>query len=66
MSEFYGGPNAKTPDGKHYTSTIEKITPKTKAIISVSLFGLSPEYDQILENPEKYKGMLKFGLYFQH
>ena len=25
MSEFYGGPNAVTPDGKHYTSTIEKI-----------------------------------------
>jgi len=30
MSEFYGGPNAKTPDGKHYTSTIEKIL-KTQA-----------------------------------
>lgn len=27
----------------------EKITPKTKAIITVSLFGLSPEYDEILE-----------------
>jgi hypothetical protein len=25
MSEFYGGPDAVTPDGKHYTSTIEKI-----------------------------------------
>ena len=22
MSEFYGGPNAKTFDGKHYTSVI--------------------------------------------
>jgi hypothetical protein len=30
MSEFYGGPNAKTPDGKHYTSVIEKIL-KTQA-----------------------------------
>ena len=27
----------------------EKITPKTKAIITVALFGLSPEYDEILE-----------------
>ena len=27
----------------------DKITPKTKAIITVSLFGLSPEYDEILE-----------------
>ena len=27
----------------------DKITPKTKAIISVALFGLSPEYDEILE-----------------
>jgi len=30
MSEFYGGPNAKDPNGKHYTSTIEKIL-KTQA-----------------------------------
>jgi len=30
MSEFYGGPNAKSPDGKHYTSVIEKIL-KTQA-----------------------------------
>ena len=30
MSEFYGGPNAKTFDGKHYTSVIEKIL-KTQA-----------------------------------
>ena len=30
MSEFYGGPDAVTPDGKHYTSTIEKIL-KTQA-----------------------------------
>ena len=27
----------------------DKITPKTKAIITVALFGLSPEYDEILE-----------------
>ena len=27
----------------------EKITPKTKAIISVALFGLSPDYDAILD-----------------
>lgn len=27
----------------------EKITPKTKAIITVSLYGLAPEYDEILE-----------------
>ena len=27
----------------------EKITPKTKAIITVSLYGLSPEYDDILQ-----------------
>ena len=25
MSEFYGGPNAKDQNGKHYTSVIEKI-----------------------------------------
>ena len=30
MSEFYGGPNAKDPSGKHYTSTLEKIL-KTQA-----------------------------------
>ena len=30
MSEFYGGPKAEDPDGKHYTSTIEKIL-KTQA-----------------------------------
>ena len=35
-------------------SIIEKITPKTKAIISVSLFGLSPEYDEILDICNKY------------
>ena len=27
----------------------EKITPKTKAIITVSLYGLSPDYDKIIE-----------------
>jgi perosamine synthetase len=27
----------------------DKITPKTKAIITVSLYGLAPEYDEILE-----------------
>ncbi len=27
----------------------DKITPKTKAIITVALFGLSPEYDEILK-----------------
>tara|TARA_X000000950_G_scaffold14462_1_gene15648 strand:- start:22616 stop:23803 length:1188 start_codon:yes stop_codon:yes gene_type:complete len=30
-------------------SIIKKITPKTKAIITVALFGLSPEYDEILK-----------------
>ncbi|WP_276359584.1 DegT/DnrJ/EryC1/StrS family aminotransferase [Daejeonella sp. H1SJ63] len=30
-------------------SIIEKITEKTKAIITVALYGLSPEYDEILE-----------------
>ncbi len=30
-------------------SIVKKITSKTKAIITVSLFGLSPEYDEILE-----------------
>lgn len=32
----------------------EKITSKTKAIISVSLYGLSPEYDEILEICKEY------------
>ncbi len=32
----------------------DKITPKTKAIITVSLFGLSPEYDDILEICKEY------------
>lgn len=31
------------------SSILEKITSKTKAIITVSLFGLSPEYDEILK-----------------
>lgn len=30
-------------------SIIDKITPKTKAIITVALYGLSPEYDEILD-----------------
>lgn len=30
------------------------ITPKTKAIISVALYGLSPEYDKILKIAKKY------------
>lgn len=30
-------------------SILEKITKKTRAIITVSLYGLSPEYDKILE-----------------
>ena len=29
-------------------SILEKITPKTKAIITVSLYGLAPEYDEII------------------
>ena len=37
MSEFYGGPNAKTFDGKHYTSVIEKIL-KTQAKANNSEF----------------------------
>jgi perosamine synthetase len=32
----------------------KKITNKTKAIITVALYGLSPEYDQILEICKKY------------
>jgi perosamine synthetase len=32
----------------------EKITSKTKAIITVSLYGLSPEYDEILEICKEY------------
>lgn len=32
----------------------EKITPKTKAIITVSLYGLSPEYDEILQICNEY------------
>ncbi len=32
----------------------EKITPKTKAIITVSLYGLSPEYDEILQICKEY------------
>tara|TARA_B100001758_G_C18389838_1_gene602238 strand:+ start:228 stop:1409 length:1182 start_codon:yes stop_codon:yes gene_type:complete len=36
-------------------SIVEKITPKTKAIITVALFGLSPEYDEILEICKKHK-----------
>lgn len=31
------------------------ITPRTKAIIAVALYGLSPDYDQILEISRKYK-----------
>ena len=34
--------------------TILKITSKTKAIITVSLYGLSPEYDEILEICKEY------------
>lgn len=35
--------------------TIEKvITPKTKAVITVALFGLSPDMDPIMELAEKY------------
>ena len=35
--------------------SIEKcITPKTKAIITVSLFGLAPDYDKILKLCKKY------------
>ncbi len=35
--------------------SIEKcITPKTKAIITVSLFGLAPDYDRILDICKKY------------
>lgn len=34
----------------------EKITPKTKAIITVALYGLSPDYDRILEI-SKRKGL---------
>ena len=30
-------------------SILEKITDKTRAIITVSLYGLSPEYDEILK-----------------
>ena len=33
----------------------DKITPKTKAIITVALFGLSPEYDEILEICKEHK-----------
>jgi perosamine synthetase len=32
----------------------DKITPKTKALITVALFGLSPEYDEILEICKEY------------
>lgn len=32
----------------------DKITPKTKAIITVALYGLSPEYDEILEICKEY------------
>ena len=32
----------------------DKITSKTKAIITVALFGLSPEYDEILEICKEY------------
>lgn len=32
----------------------KKITPKTKAIIAVALYGLSPEYDRIMEIAGKY------------
>ena len=35
-------------------SIIKKITPKTKAIITVALFGLSPEYDEILQICKKH------------
>lgn len=36
--------------------SIEKvITPKTKAVITVSLYGLSPDYDSILELCRKHK-----------
>lgn len=35
-------------------SIVEKITPKTKAIITVALFGLSPEYDEILKICKKH------------
>lgn len=36
-------------------SSIEKvITPRTKAVITVSLYGLSPDYDSILEICRKY------------
>lgn len=30
-------------------SILEKISPKTKAVITVALYGLAPEYDEILE-----------------
>lgn len=35
-------------------SILEKITSKTKAIITVALYGLSPEYDAILEICKKH------------
>lgn len=35
-------------------SIVECITPKTKAIITVSLYGLSPDYDRILDICKKY------------
>lgn len=37
-----------------HESIREKITPKTKAIITVSLYGLSPEYDEILKICKEY------------
>lgn len=33
----------------------KKITSKTKAVITVALYGLSPEYDKIIEICKKYK-----------
>jgi perosamine synthetase len=45
-------------DSKTYNicakSIREKITPKTKAIITVALFGLAPEYDEILKICNEY------------
>jgi len=35
-------------------SFLEKVTPKTKAIITVALYGLSPDYDAILKICKEY------------
>lgn len=35
-------------------SIIQNITPKTKAIITVALYGLSPDYDRIIDICKKY------------